>query len=170
VFPEIHWQFAPLTLDLQGAANLPLERGMISATGAEMRRFLEAAGNQLTGREVAVIAPVDVRWFAIITREPAERVGRNAQREEWSEESKEADGRDVVIHTVLAPAGDALFRFEMLAEKAAAEKARAEFDAVLGRITTAHKEREPRWWIPPGLALGALGLIWMVRRRRQRGL
>jgi len=170
VFPEIHWQFAPLTLNLEGRASLPLERGMISATGAEMRKFLQAAGNPPTGCEVAVIAPVDVRWFAIISREH-DRPRPNAQREEWSEESREADGRDVVILTVLAPVGESLFRFEMLSEKAGAERARAEFDAVTSRLAEPHAEKKPRWWIlPPGLGLLALSLYWIVRRRRQRGL
>jgi hypothetical protein len=157
VLPEIAWEFAPLTVGLGEPGELKLARGLIAARGEPMRQFLKATGNPPGGDELAVVAPVDVRWFVIISRAP-----RAERRAEWVEDSRESDGREVVVRTVVLPAG---LRFELLSEKAGAERARLEFDAVLGGLR--EKGRVPSWPLPVGLALLLVFVAWLARWRRR---
>lgn len=166
-FPEIRWQFAPLDLNLGEGASLPLPSGMIAAQGEEMRRFLLATGNQLTGRELAVLGPDDLGWFAVISTEP----GRAQHRAEWVENSVEADGRKVVIRTVALPVRERAVVFEVVSEQAEEPRARAEFDALMARWASRQAPApDARQWAPM-LAVTVLAgtLLWLIRRR-QRGL
>ncbi|MGJ5814719.1 DUF2167 domain-containing protein [Paludibaculum fermentans] len=67
--PEIRWSFGPAPVVLGGIASIRAGPGQIYVQGREMGRFLEASGNPLTGRELAVVGPADLQWFAVITRE-----------------------------------------------------------------------------------------------------
>ncbi|MBI4893697.1 MAG: hypothetical protein HY821_23970 [Acidobacteria bacterium] len=141
---------------------------MISADGAEMRRFLEAAGNQLNGKEAAVAGPADLRWFVVISVESAPRSQRSGQRQEWSEDSIETDGRKVRLRTMAVPVDRAVLTFEVVSEQAEAEKARREFDELLAGLKLADENRSPSWLLSVLLLLAALVVYWLGRRR-QRG-
>lgn len=71
--PEIRWSFGPAEVELAARAALPVGRGLIYVQGEEMGRFLRASGNPPEGRELAVVGPVDLRWFAVISKE--DRIG-----------------------------------------------------------------------------------------------
>lgn len=149
---------------------LEVPRGMVVAEGAQMRAFLEATGNRLKGREVAVAGPEDLRWFVIISAQPAARPG--PRRAEWVEHTQEEDGRRVAIRTVAVAAGDALVTFELVSEEREEGTAAAEFEALPGRLHTESTGME--WWraVPAGgVALAGLwALVWLRRRKHQRGL
>lgn len=163
---EIGWQFAPLSLPLAGDVELRLARGMVAVQTTEMRRFLAATGNALNGNELAVAAPADLRWFVVVALEQGP-----LQRGEWSEQNTESDGREVVIHTVLVPAGGRTFSFDLVAEKANAAAARRELEPLLQALVhKPPKTGEPRWHLPAGLVAVGIVLAWAVARRRQRGL
>ncbi len=167
-FPEIQWQRGPHVLNLAGAAQLPVPTRMICAEGAEMRLFLEAAGNQLNGKETAVVAPESLRWFSIVSAEAAPTARRAGQRQEWSEDSVEADGRKVRIRTLAVPVDRALLTFELVSERAEAEKARREFDELLAGLELTKENQAPSWLLPLLLLLAAAIVYW-IGRRRQRG-
>jgi hypothetical protein len=154
---EIRWSRGPHTLRLGEQRVLPLPGGVVYAEGVEMRRFLAATGNSLTGREVAVFGAGDLSWFVVVSG--AEGISRSEL--EWTEESREADGREVVIHSVLR--GSMLF--ELVSEKSGAESARRSLEPILAGLRVAERPRSP-WW--PLLAL-PLVLLLFVRRRRGGG-
>jgi hypothetical protein len=150
---EIRWSRGPHTLRLGEKWALPLPEGLVFAEDAEMRRFLAATGNVLTGREVAVFGAADLSWFVVVSGVEGGR-GREL---EWTEESREADGREVVIQSVLR--GGNLF--ELVSEKAGAEAARRAMDEIL----MGFREVAPAgsaWW----LLLCPLVFLFHVRRRR----
>ena len=168
---SIRWQHDPLTLQLAGAARLRLSEGMIAAEGGEMRRFLKATGNQLSWKELAVVGPRDLRWFAVISLETTRGAPRTGQREEWTEDSVEADGRKVRIRTVAVPAGKALLSFEFVSEQAGAGAAKLESDDLLDRLEIDGEGRSPLWLLPPALAVLAFAaycVYWMILRRQRR--
>ncbi|MCX7605612.1 MAG: hypothetical protein N2036_16175 [Bryobacteraceae bacterium] len=158
-FPKIAWQAGPVRLRLAEGLVLAVPKGMAAIQGAEMRRFLEASGNRIEGRELAVAGPEDMRWFAIFSRAPS---GTPRRRTEWEERFVEPDGRRSVLRTVILPAGDALLQVEILSEEENASLA-AEESGVLLRAIAAE---EPRafWW--PPLAAAAAGALWLLARRR----
>ncbi len=169
--PDIRWQRGPLTLQLAGAARLRLGAGMIAAEGAEMRRFLKATGNQLTWKELAVAGPDDLSWFAVISLESTRGAPRGSKREEWTEDSVEADGRKVRIRTVAVPAGWGLLSFEVVSEQADAEAAKLEADDLLDGLEIPESGRSPFWLLPPALAVLAFAaycVYWMILRRQRR--
>lgn len=136
-----------------------------------MRRFLKATGNQLTWKELAVAGPADLRWFVVISLEATRRTEHSGKREEWSEDSVEADGRKVRVRTVAVPAGKALLSFEVVSEQADAEAARIESDDLLDRLEIAEAGRSPFWLLPPALAVLAFAaycVYWMILRRQRR--
>jgi hypothetical protein len=170
--PVIRWRYGPLALSLAGVARLRLPSGMIAVEGAEMRRFLLASGNALTGSELAVSGPVDLRWFAVISLLPARGKQSRGQREEWTEDTVEADGRAVRIRTVLVPAGAAVLSFEVVSEQAGAAVSAAESNALLAGVELPPADG-PAWLLfAPALAVlaGLVFCVYWLIRRRQRGL
>lgn len=168
---SIRWEKGPLTLALAGVARLRLGEGMIAAEGGEMRRFLKETGNRLSWKELAVVGPDDLRWFAVISLESTRGAPRSGQREEWSEDSVEADGRKVRIRTVAVPAGQAVLTFEVVSEQKDAEGAKLESDDLLDRLEVPEAGRSPWWLLPPALALVAFAaycVYWMILRRQRR--
>jgi hypothetical protein len=158
-FPRIEWRRGPLRLLLDGEAVLRLPENMVAVQGAEMRRFLEASGNRIEGRELAVAGPEDLRWFAIISRAPA---GTARRRAEWVEHFVEPDGRRSVLRTVLLPAGRTTLQVEVISEEENASLAAEESAALLREVGV----EEPRWfWWPPLVAASAAAL-WLLYRRR----
>ncbi len=159
-FPKIAWQTGPARLRLAGDVVLRIPAGMAAIQGAQMRRFLEASGNRIEGRELAVAGPEDMRWFAIFSRAPA---GTARRRTEWEEHFIEPDGRRSVLRTVILPAGSELLQVEILSEEENASLA-AEESSLLLRAVEAEDLRA-FWW--PPLALAALGALWLLNRRRK---
>jgi len=160
-FPRIQWQAGPVRLRLTEEATLQVPEGMAAIQGAEMRRFLEASGNRIEGRELAVAAPSDVRWFAIFSRAPA---GTARRRAEWVERFVEPDGRRSVLRTVVLPAGGELFEVEILSEEENASLAAQESDLLLRSVEA---EVPHFWWLTPAAA-AALAAGWLLLRRRAR--
>ena len=150
---EIRWSRGPHMLRLGEQWVLPLPDGVVHAEGAEMRRFLAATGNSLTSREVAVFGAGDLSWFVVVSGAG----GASRGELEWSEESREADGREVVIHSVLR--GGMLF--ELVSERAGAESARGSVEGILAGLREAERPRST-WW----LLLLPLVLLLFMRRRR----
>jgi hypothetical protein len=151
---EIRWCRGPRTLRLGEKWELPLPEGVVFAEGAGMRQFLAATGNVQTGREVAVFGAKELSWFVVVS---AVEGGARSQLE-WVEESREADGREVVIQSVLR--GGSLF--ELVSEKAGAEPARRALDEILIGFREVEHAR-PAWWL---LLLCPLALLFYARRRR----
>lgn len=151
---EIRWSRGPHALRLAGQRVLALPDGTVSAQGDEMRRFLAATGNTLTGREQAVFGAADLSWFVVVST----AAGTSRSELEWTEESREADGREVVIHSVLRDGT----LFELVSEKAGAESVRRSVDRILAGIRAEEPSRSP-WWIL--LAIPLL-LLFLIRRRR----
>lgn len=161
-FPRIGWQPGPLRLRLTNSVSLRVPAGMAAIQGAEMRRFLEASGNRIEGRELAVAGPDDLRWFAIFSRAPAPAARR---RTEWVEHFVEPDGRRSVLRTVVLPIGEELFQVEILSEEENASLA-AEASGLLLRSVQAEVPRS--WWWPPA-AVAAFAALWLLSRRRAAG-
>lgn len=159
-FPRIAWQPGPVRLRLSEWVVLAVPAGMVAIEGEEMRRFLRASGNRIEGREIAVMGPEDLRWFAIFSRAPATAARRRA---EWVEHVVEPDGRRTVIRTVILPAGSELFQAEILSEEENASLA-AEESAVLLRAMEARAAFSWRW---PAAAAAVLAALWMLFRRRK---
>lgn len=152
---EIRWSRGPHELRLEEKWVLPLPAGLVYAEGGEMRRFLAATGNALTGKEMAVFGAVDLSWFVVVSGGAA--VPKSALA--WTEEAREADGREVVIRSVLR--GGTLF--ELVSEKAGAEEARRSVEQVLAGLRETTAARTP-WW---PLLLIPLVVLVLVRRRRE---
>lgn len=168
---SIRWEKGPLTLALAGVARLRLGEGMIAAEGGEMRRFLKQTGNQLSWKELAVVGPDDLRWFAVVSLESTRGAPRSGQREEWSDDTVESDGRQVRIRTVAVPAGQAVLTFEVVSERKDAEGAKLESDDLIDRLEVPQSGRSPLWLLPPALALVAFVaycVYWMILRRQRR--
>jgi hypothetical protein len=160
-FPRIQWQAGPFRLRLTEEVTLQVPEGMAAIQGAEMRRFLEASGNRIEGRELAVAAPADVRWFAIFSRAPA---GTARRRAEWVEHFVEPDGRRSVLRTVVLPEGGELLQVEILSEEENASLAAQESELLLRRVEA---EVPHSWWWPPAAAAG-LAAGWLLLQRRAR--
>lgn len=160
-FPRIQWQAGPLRLRLTEEATLQVPEGMAAIQGAEMRRFLEASGNRMEGRELAVAAPADVRWFAIFSRAPE---GTARRRAEWVEHFVEPDGRRSVLRTVVLPAGGELLQVEILSEEENASLAAQESELLLRSVEA---EVPHFWWMPPAAA-AVLAAGWLLLQRRVR--
>ena len=159
-FPRIAWRAGPLRLPLAEGLSLRLPEGMIAVQNAAMRRFLEASGNRIEGRELAVAGPEDLRWFAIFSLAPR---GTARRRAEWAEHFVEPDGRRSVLRTVILPAGPHLLQVEVLSEEGNASLAALESDALLSWVESA----APRsWWWPPAAA-AAVAALWLLFRRRR---
>lgn len=158
-FPRIAWRHGPLRLSLGGNASLQIPDTLIAVQGADMRRFLEASGNRIEGRELAVAGPEDLRWFAIFSRAPA---GTARRRAEWTEHFVEPDGRRTVLRTVVLPAGGELLQVEILSEEQNASLAAQESESLLRAVEA---EIPKTWWWPPAAA-AALAALWMLYRRR----
>ncbi len=159
-FPRIAWRHGPARLALGEDLALQLPEGMIAAQGADMRRFLEASGNRIEGRELAVAGPEDLCWFAILSRAPA---GTARRRAEWIEHFVEPDGRRSVLRTVVLPAGPHLLQVEILSEEENASLAAQESEALLSWVEA---ETPRSWWWPPAAA-AALAALWLLFRRRK---
>lgn len=158
-FPRIAWRHGPLRLQLGEDVSLRIPDTMIAVQGADMRRFLEASGNEIEGRELAVAGPDDLRWFAIFSRAPA---GAARRRAEWTEHFVEPDGRRSVLRTVVVPAGGELLQVEILSEEENAPLAAQESDFLLRSVEA---EMPRTWWWPPAAA-AALAALWVLFRRR----
>ncbi|MBE0658326.1 MAG: DUF2167 domain-containing protein [Bryobacteraceae bacterium] len=65
--PKIKWQFGPSAALLGSFAELHVPKGMIHADADETRRFLDFTGNPSSGNEIAVVGPVSLDWFAVIS-------------------------------------------------------------------------------------------------------
>jgi hypothetical protein len=163
-FPDIRWDFGPRTLTLAGVAELRVAKGLLSAEGVEMRKFLEAAGNTLNGRELAVVGPLDLEWFTVISREPGPPPRNPGPDVTWTEANREADGRDVVIHSVLVSGGSAVFRFELVTEAANAERSRAAFDR-LRRSFRFQQKPGADWGFWAALLISIVIAALILRRR-----
>jgi hypothetical protein len=152
--PEIRWSRGPHELRLRETWILPLPPDVVYADGGEMRRFLTATGNVLTGKEVAVFGAADLSWFVVVSAPP----GPSQSSLEWTEESRESDGREVVIQSVLRNGS----LFELVSEKATAGPARSAMDRILAGL----RETPPAlsaWW---SLLLIPLVLLILIRRGR----
>ncbi|GIU73764.1 MAG: hypothetical protein KatS3mg004_0851 [Bryobacteraceae bacterium] len=158
-FPKISWQRGPLRLRLAADVTLGVPAGMAAIQGVEMRRFLAATGNRIEGRELAVVGPDDLRWFAIFSAAPA---GTARRRSEWEERIVEPDGRRSVLRTVVLPVGGELFQVEILSEEENASLAARESAMLLRSVEV---ETARRTWWPPAAAL-ALAALWLLYRRR----
>lgn len=157
--PRIAWRHGPLRLPLGEGVSLRIPDTMIAVQGGDMRRFLEATGNEIEGRELAVAGPEDLRWFAIFSRAPA---GAARRRTEWVEHFVEPDGRRTMLRTVVLPAGGELLQVEILSEEENASFAMQESELLLRSVETGM----PRsWWWPPAAA-AALAAMWLLYRRR----
>jgi len=158
-FPRIAWRRGPLRLPLGKNTTLRIPDAMIAVQGMDMQRFLEASGNRIEGRELAVAGPEDLRWFAIISRAPA---GTARRRAEWVEHFVEPDGRRSVLRTVVLPAGGELLQVEILSEEDNASLAALESELLLRSVEAGI----PRtWWWPPA-AVAALAALWLLYKRR----
>ncbi len=151
---EIRWSRGPHKLRLRETWVLPLPQDVVYAEGSEMRRFLNATGNALTGQEVAVFGAPDLSWFVVVSAPPA--ASKNGL--EWTEDSRESDGREVVIHSVLR--GGSLF--ELVSEKAGAVPARRAMELILAGLH--QTPSAPSQWWP--LLLIPFVLLFLIRRRR----
>lgn len=160
-FPKIAWRSGPVRLRLAEGVSVKIPAGMAAIQGAEMRRFLEASGNRLEGRELAVAGPEDLRWFAIFSRAPA---GAPRRRTEWVEHFVEPDGRRSVLRTVILPAGGTVLQAEILSEEENASLAAQESEFLLGAVET---ELPPSLWWPPLAAAAGLAALWLWLRRRK---
>ena len=151
---EIRWSRGPHQLRLRETWVLPLPQGVVYAEGDEMRRFLVATGNALTGKEVAVFGAADLAWFVIVSTPP----GATQNGLEWTEQSRESDGREVVIHSVLRSRS----LFELVSEKTTAEPARRAMEGILAGLHETPPARST-WW---PLLLIPFVLLFLIRRRR----
>ncbi len=158
-FPRIAWRHGPLRLPLGEDVSLRIPGAMIAVQGADMRRFLEASGNEIEGRELAVAGPEDLRWFAIFSRAPA---GTARRRTEWTEHFVEPDGRRSMLRTIVLPAGGELLQVEILSEEDNASLAMQESELLLRSVEA---EMPRLWWWPPAAA-AALAALWLLFRRR----
>jgi hypothetical protein len=158
-FPRIAWRRGPLRLLLGGNTALRIPDTMIAVQGVDMRRFLEASGNRIEGRELAVAGPEDLRWFAIFSTAPA---GTARRRTEWVEHFVEPDGRRSMLRTVVLPAGSELLQIEILSEEENASLAAMESDLLLRSVET---QVPWSWWWPP-LAAASVAALWLLTRRR----
>ncbi|MGC8759158.1 MAG: hypothetical protein ACP5UT_06760 [Bryobacteraceae bacterium] len=158
-FPKISWQRGPLRLRLAAGVTLEVPAGMAAIQGVELRRFLAATGNRIEGRELAVVGPDDLRWFAIFSTPPP---GAARRRAEWEERIVEPDGRRSVLRTVVLPTGDELLQVEILSEEENASLAARE-SAMLLRSVEAETPGLTLW--PPAAVL-ALAALWLLHRRR----
>ncbi|MGQ9918509.1 MAG: hypothetical protein ACUVS7_13910 [Bryobacteraceae bacterium] len=161
-FPRIAWQPGPLRLRLTHNVSLRVPAGMAAIQGAEMRRFLEASGNRIEGRELAVAGPDDLRWFAIFSRAPAPTARRKT---EWVEHFIEPDGRRSVLLTMVLPIGEEVLQVEILSEEENASLAAEESGLLLHSLQA---EFPRSWWWPP-TAVAALAALWLLYRRRAVG-
>jgi len=159
-FPRIAWRRGPAHLELSEGVGLRLPGTMIAIQGAEMIRFLQASGNRIEGRELAVAGPEDLRWFAIFSRAPG---GAARRRAEWTEHLVEPDGRRSVLRTVIFPVGGEVLQMEVLSEEEHASLAAQESEQLLS-LVEARPSRQ--WWAVPALA-AAVAALWLLRRRRQ---
>jgi hypothetical protein len=154
--PEILWRFGPATLQLTPTLKQAVQPGCVYARSVEMRRFLKATGNQITGRELAVIGAADLSWFAVLSLVQA---SKDTAFEEYS---REPDGREVIILTRLTAQG---LQYEILAERQDEKKARQAADALLSALTAvpaSHLNWQP---FAALIILAALG-FWVYRQRR----
>lgn len=151
---EIRWSRGPQDLRLGDEWVLPLPPGALYAVGAEMRRFLEATGNAVTGKEMLVFGAGDLAWFVVVSTAAEARGGDQS----WTEESLESDGREVRIHSILR--GRTLF--ELVSEKAGAESARRAVERILNGLRPSEAPRTP-WW---SLLVIPLVVVYLIRRRR----
>lgn len=167
-FPDIRWQFGPRTLALAGVAELRLEKGLMFVETEEMRKFLQASGNTLTGRELAVAGPVDLAWFAVISREPGAPSQASGSDITWTETNREPDGRDVVIDSFLTGGNVAVLRFELVAEAASYGNSRAAFDRMRASFRFLPAAGRPAWkdWRLWAAVLISLALAILTLRRR----
>lgn len=164
-FPKISWRTGPVQLRLSGDVCLNVPAGMAAVQGPEMRRFLQASGNRIEGRELAVAGPEDLRWFAIFSHAPA---GTARRRTEWVERIVEPDGRHSVLRTVILPAGGELFQVEILCEEDNAALAVKESGLLLAAVTVSSPRGQPMPPLWPPLAVAALVGVWLLSRRRLR--
>jgi hypothetical protein len=151
---EIRWSRGPHELRLRETWLLPLPEGVVYAEGEEMRRFLIATGNALIGKEVAVFGAADLAWFVVVSAPP----GASQDDLEWTEESRESDGREVVLRSVLRSGS----LFELVSEKTTAEPARRAMDRILAGLHEAPPAHST-WW---PLLLIPFVLLFLIRRRR----
>lgn len=166
--PDIRWQFGPRTLTLAGVAELRLNMGLMYVDGAEMRKFLLASGNTLTGRELAVAGPVDLAWFAVISREPGAASHVLGSDITWTETNREPDGRDVVVDSFLTGGNGAVLRFELVTEAASHQTSRAAFDHMRASFRFLPSATRPAWndWRLWAAVLVSLALAILTLRRR----
>ena len=152
--PEIHWRFGPTTIALTPSLTQAVPASWVYAQNGEMRRFLNATGNPLTGGELAVIAPADLSCFAVVSHM------ESARDSAFDEYSTEADGRQVIILTRTSKHG---LRYELVAERRDEEMARRISDSLLNGLAATPAFRWQPWAVI--LILAALG-FWIHRQHR----
>lgn len=152
--PEIHWRFGPTTIALTPSLTQAVPARWVYAQSGEMRRFLNATGNPLTGGELAVIAPADLSCFAIVSRL------ESARDSAFDEYSTEADGRQVIILTRTSKQG---LRYELVAERRDEERARRISDSLLIGLKATPSFRWQPWAVI--LVVAAMG-FGIYRHRR----
>jgi len=151
----IPWQFGPARLTLGGAA-LQLPEDWIYVRGSGLRAFLDATGNTLTGRELAVVGRRDLAWFAVISSAGRARPGSS------EEELTEPDGRQVVLLTLSVPTGESSLLVEILAERPNRALARAAAASLQARLAPPPQHV---WWPWAAALVAALGLLAFLRYR-----
>jgi hypothetical protein len=155
--PEIHWRFGPATLELGKNVELRVAKGWIYIRGDEMGKFLRATGNDVTGTELAVVGRSDLSWFAVVSPQG------KSQDQKFKEYSREEDGREVVILTVVARTSPSQsLQIEVVAEKKDERLAEMAAADLLQGIAV----RPPWNWRPWAAALLAAALAYLIWRQR----
>lgn len=155
--PEIHWQFGPATLELEKNVELRVANGWIYIRGPEMERFLRASGNAVSGTELAVVGRADLRWFAVVSPQG------EAQNQKFKEYTREEDGREVVILTVVAKTSAShSLQIEVVAERKDERLAEQAAAGLLQGISV----RPPWNWRPWAAVLLAAALAYVIWRQR----
>jgi len=63
--PPLRWQHGPGSVALGELASLRLPPGHAALDAEQTRAFMEKLGNPPTGREVGMVAPTNLAWFAV---------------------------------------------------------------------------------------------------------
>jgi uncharacterized membrane-anchored protein len=66
-FRQIAWEHGPTAVQVGEQAKISLPDGFMFTHEAGARKFLELTQNPPSGRELGILAPADLSWFAIVS-------------------------------------------------------------------------------------------------------